>query len=186
MKKYYLIPMTEKDIYLNNKSLGSILASSCPELSQMESERVDILYSVSPKLKMPINVEQKYKQHIIKTKKMYDESLVPYYLIAYGDGKCVKELVTETEITSEYPAALEVRSVSKEEVKEYYTSSNYEAKICKFFNKDSKMDKNLFNYVDTDENDNYEIEGYIDGIIENHDVKGNFIGRVKIKKLIKK
>ena len=48
------------------------------------------------------------------------------------------------------------------------------------------MDKNLFNYVDIDENDNYEIEGYIDGIIENHDVKGNFIGRVKIKKLIKK
>ena len=100
MKKYYLIPLTEEDIYLNGKSLESILDSLYPELLQREIDRINILYSVSPMIEMPTSVKQRYEQHNIETKKMYDEAQVPYYLIAYGNDRCAEEILTKSKITS--------------------------------------------------------------------------------------
>lgn len=181
MKKYYLIPLTEKDIYLNDKSLRSILDSLYPELLQREIDRINILYSVSPLIEMPTSVKQRYEQHNIETKKMYDEAQVPYYLIAYGNDRCAEEILTKSKITSRYPAALGIRSVSKEKAEEYYASSNYETAICRIFNNNDNSYKNSFDFTD-----DYEIEGYIDGIIENQNIKGFFKGKARIKRLIQK
>lgn len=176
MKKYYLIPMTENDIYLNGKSLRSILDSSHPELVQREIDRISILYSESPIIEMPEHLKKEYNDHNVKTKEMFDEAQIPYYLIAYGNDECAKEILTKNEITSKYPAALGIRKVSKEKAIEYYINSDYETKISKYFNNEN-IEKNPFSPTDV-----YEIEGYLEGEFEKQNIAGNFKGKVKIKK----
>jgi len=94
--KFYLIPITERDIFINGVSLKETLKINHTEIS------------------------------------------------------------TNTKTTADYPAALGVRSVSKQKAEEYYYSSNYAGKIQNFIN-DSKIVCELpFGYY-------YDIVGYIDG-----------------------
>lgn len=183
MKKYYLVPIIDSEINLNGKSLRNILGASHPELVQREAERIGILYSVSPIVEMPISVKEKYKQHNVETKKMYEDAKVPYYLIAYGNDKCAEEILTKAKITGKYPAALGVRSVSKEKAEEYYAASNYKEKIYSHLNNGQNISDNNSSFSFTDV---YEIQGYIEGKIGEQDIKGIFNGKVKIKSLIKK
>lgn len=176
MRKYYLIPLTDIDIYLNDISLKKMLAQTQPVLAQRENERIDILYSVSPLIGMPRELKEKYNRHIAETRKMYDEFQIPRFLIAYGtDICCAEEILTKRKIHSDYIAALEVREATFEKVREYYDSTNYREKI-----------KNLFhieNVIDDPFGEFYEVEGYIEGKLSDKDVKGIFKGKIKIKKL---
>jgi len=103
---------------------------------------------------------------------MYDEAQVPCYLIAYGNDRCAKKILTKAKITAEYPAALGVRSVSEEKAEEYYTDCNYEAKIYKYLDVIQEANKNPFPFTNT-----YKFEGYIEGKIGNQD----FNGKLKLK-----
>lgn len=176
MEKYYLIPMTDRDIYIDDKSLCSILKESHPILMDREEERIDILYSTSPLVRMPITEEIRYKKHKEETKKMYHELQVPEYIIAYGNECEAREILTNAEIISRYLAALSIRGVTKEKAKEYYYINNYYEKIVNYFNNLSIINETPFI-------DDYDFEGYIEGEIEGKDIKGNFKGKIKIKKI---
>jgi len=178
MEKYYLIPMTDDDVYLGDKTLKSILDSSNHELVQREKERIDILYSVSPVFKMPEYIKRKYEEYCIETKRIYDKLQVPYYLIAYGNDESAEEIVTKSKITPKYPAALGIRRVSKELAEEYYIIKNYKTKIERYFNCIDNICENYFGF-----NDTYEIEGYIEGKIGEKNVKGIFNGKVRVKRI---
>lgn len=177
MNKYYLIPTTESDIYFNDKSLGNILEEYYPELFRREEERIDILYSTSPLISMPASERRRYNEHNAETKKMFDKKQVPQYLIAYGNDYYAEEILTKIKITSKYPAALSIRSVSKEKVEEYYYSSNYKTKITNYFSNIKIISEIPFN-------DTYDFVGYVDGKIDGHSVTGSFKGKIKAKKLI--
>lgn len=175
-REYYLIPLVDHDIYLNDISLINILKEKYPILAERENKRISILYSVSPLIAMPESVEQKYKVHNIETKIMYQELQVPQYLIAYKIEDCrAKEILTGKEISSRYEAALGIRSVTEEEVKKYYYDTNYEENIKNFF----QIEKVLESPFD----DLNEVEGYLIGKIGTQEVKGNFKGKIRIKKL---
>ena len=174
MKKYYLIPIIEDDIYLDGKPLRNILELLHPELVQREKKRIEILYSIPPIFEMPKIVKDKYEQHNIETKKMYEEAQVLEYLIAYGNDRCAKEIFTNTKIKGKYSAALGIRSVSKEKAMEYYITSNYAEKIHKYFNNIENINNNSVTVTKF-----HNFEGYIEGKIENKDVKGYFKGKIK-------
>lgn len=176
IKSFYLIPITDSSIYLNNKPLRDILESSHPELIRREDERINILYSEG--LDMSESLEEEYEQYVINTKKLYDKMQVPEYLIAYGNDKHAKEIITNSEITAEFSAALGCRRVSIEKAEKYYNDTDYETKIRKYFNYINETNENVLK-----SNNIYEIEGYIEGKIKNKDIQGDFKGKIKIKKL---
>ena len=133
MKKYYLIPVIDDNVYLNEQLLKNILKTSYPKLIRREEKRIDILYSISLVIKMPKAVLKRYHNHNAKTKKIFDKLQIPPYLIAYGDDHFAEEILTGSKIFPKYPTTLGVRSVSTLKAKEYYIESNYEIKIRNYF-----------------------------------------------------
>ena len=176
MKNFYLIPMVIdcNELYIDGQSLKSFLPE---EIIESERKRIRIIYSTDITRKMPETVERKYEQHILETKELYERLQIPFYLIAYGNDRCAREILTERKIKSKYPAALAVRRVSKEEIQEYFVSSNYEKKIYNLFNGIEKKNEVPFEF-----DDEMEVEGYIDGEIKKQKVKGMFKGKIRVKK----
>jgi len=177
--QYYLIPITTTGIYFNGKELYEILKETYPELAQREEERINIIYSACPKIGITEIIKQKYNKHIHETKKIYNEKKVPQYLIAYGNDSCAEEILTKAKIQPKYAAALGVRNATEEEVCEYYHNSNYEINITNYFNNIKIVCKNPFIYT-------YDIDGYIEGNVNGQPIKGNFKGKIKTKKIIKR
>lgn len=174
MKNYYLIPIKDNTIYINNKNLRSILEETYPELIQMEEERINILYSVSPLRPLTQKIKNEYNKHLEKTKKMYEALQIPQFLIIYGNESYAEEIVTKLKISFEYPSALAIRRKSKEEAENYFFNSNYINKINKYSN-------NLQNLFETYFQDDYEFEGYIEGKLDEQEIKGIFKGRIRKK-----
>ena len=112
MYRYYLIPMLEKDISFNGIPLNQILKHKQPILIDREEERIDILYSTSPLVRMPLSEEIRYKKHNDDTKKMYHRLGVPYCIIAYGNEYEAREILTDAKIVPEYKAALGIREIN--------------------------------------------------------------------------
>lgn len=178
MKKFYLIPITKSGIYLNGQSLSDILKITYPELYEMESERIRILYSTSPLLPMPPSEEIRYKEHLEKTKRRYDELQVPQYLIAYGNDAGAKEILSNGIITSRHPAYIGIREANERKVDNYYEDSNYYVKLINYLNSIETINKD-------NNDDTLDITAYIDGYIGKKHIKGNFNGKIKIKELNK-
>ena len=141
MKKYYLIPITEKCIYFKKTRLRDILKENYYDLYRKEIERIEILYSTDPNIDMPKEEKERYEAHLIKTKKLYEDMKIPQKLIAYGDNDCVKEIVTKKKLKSEYDAALGIREASESEVLKYCLESDYYDKVINYFEGFSNTNK---------------------------------------------
>ena len=120
MEKYYLIPVTEYYIYIGDKTLRDILKNRYEELVQKEEERINILYSTSPVVKMPYSVQVKYNKHNEETSKRYEELCVPQYLIAYKKGRRIREISTDTILFAKHSCHFDIREVSKEKALNYF------------------------------------------------------------------
>ncbi len=165
MRKYYLIPLTDRAIYLNEKPLETILKEKFPKLYKREEERIDILYSNGYDSEIP---RERLDRHNEKTKEIYEKMQIPEYIIACGNDKSAKEVITGIKLSGKYPAALGVRKTSKERLEEYYRTSNYSNKII--------------NYINVIRNIN-DVAIFLEGNIDGKPVKGEFIGTIKVKKI---
>lgn len=134
MKRYYLIPIFDENIYLNNKPLGSILQSIYPELIESKTEKNDVLYSYYPDYSMPEHLKMKYIKYLAEMQQLSDEIGIPYYLIAYGNDKKAKEIITRTKIKPRYPNGLSIRSTTIEIANKYYVNNEYEEKVLNLIN----------------------------------------------------
>ena len=182
-REYYLVTLKENDVYLNEVSLRNILEKLYPELAKMEEKRVDLIYSERIGTPMSESLKRKISCHKENTKRMYDKLQVPQFLIAYKTGDLsVKEIFTGKQLTSKYPAILGIKSVSKEKVIEYFKTTNYSEKICKFI----LAVNNFFLTDDHGKNqtiDLSEIEGYIEGEVNNIVIRGRFKGKIRIRNM---
>lgn len=182
-REYYLIPLKENDVYLNEVSLRDILEKIYPELAKMEEKRVDLIYSERIGTPMSESLKRKISCHKETTKRMYDKLQVPQFLIVYKTGDLsVKEIFTGKQLTSKYPAIFGIKNVSKETVIEYFKTTNYSKKMCKFI-----LDVNEYFLTDghgkNQTIDLSEIDGYIEGKVDGIDIKGKFKGKIRIRNL---
>ena len=141
MKRYYLIPITERSIYYKKDKLSDILQKNYYNLYEKELERINILYSTDPCFDMPKKELKRYRAHLIETRKLYEDMKIPQKLIAYGNNNCVKEIVTKKKLKPEYDAALGIREASADEVLKYFLESDYYDKVINYFAKFSNTNK---------------------------------------------
>lgn len=180
--KYYLIPLTDQDIFCDNESLKEILKREFPDLSKKENQRVDIIYSTRYFERIPIN---KLKMHNEETKLIYQRKNIPMYLIAYGNNESeAKEIVSGKKLHCKYPSALGIRETTKNEAEKYFNENDYYNKITNYFkqiykNKLSNMQFNLEPFAET-----YQVEAYLDGKLDGEPFNGEFTGTLKLTKRI--
>lgn len=133
MKKIYLIPVGDQNIYCGDKSLKNILKESYPELFQREEHRLEILRSVHSVHSMSDFMRRRYITYAYETMKLFDRMRVPEYLIAVETEDGVREILTGVELESHFPIALMVRDIGREDVEKYYVKTDYEEKVMNYF-----------------------------------------------------
>lgn len=141
----YLIPITDNAIYIEGVSLFDYLTEFYPELGKLEDERVRIIYS-SPVLhestEQRIIREDRYREHKKKMRQYANSISVPLSLIAIGNSNEVRELITNIKITSEYPSALSIRELTKDERAHFVIPEDYKQKVTNFLSHTSYNPKN--------------------------------------------
>ena len=133
MKKIYLIPVGDQNVYCGDKSLKNILKESYPELFQREEHRLEILRSVHSGHSMSNFMRKRYITYAYETMKLFDRMRVPEYLIAVETEDGVREFLTGVELESYFPIAHTVRDISREDAEKYYVRTDYEEKVENYF-----------------------------------------------------
>lgn len=178
--KYYLIPVVESEILCDGDSLKEMFNEKFSELSERESERVDIIYSTRIDTPIP---EAKLNAHNKKTSQMYAIENVPTYLVAAGDDDFrAREIVTGKWLVAKYPAALGIREASKESAEKYFNTHDYYNRVINYFshiNKDVIKSSNLEEEPFTEV---YEGTAYLNGELDGQQISGKFTGTLKLTK----
>lgn len=177
--KYYLVPVVDNDILLYGEELGKVFQKKFPALYEMESKRIDILYST--RFFMPIP-EVKLKDHNAETRMAYAQSCVPTQLIAKGDDFCAREVVTGRKLTSKYPAALGIREVSKESAEKYFNTHDYFNRVTNYFSYINEGILKSANLEDEPFVEVYEGTAYLNGELDGQQISGKFTGTLKLTK----
>lgn len=154
--RYYLIPVVDSYIGLDNESLKEIFDREFPKLAKREDERVDILYSIDN---------------------------VPTYLVATGiDEFMAREVVTGKKLYSKCAGALGIRETTKEAAENYFINNDYFNKVSNYFEriygekaKNIKLDSEPFA-------ETYEGVAYLDGEIDGKPFSGKFTGTLRLSK----
>lgn len=177
--KYYLVPVVDNDILLYGEELGKVFQKKFPALYEMESKRIEILYSTRYFMPIPY---VKLQDHNAETRSSYAKSCVPTHLIAKGDDFCAREIVTGRKLCPKYPAALGIREVSKEEAENYFECNNYYKRVTNYFTHLYGESMNLIALDDEPFAETYEGSFYLDGELDGKPFKGTFSGSLKLKK----
>lgn len=180
--KYYLIPLVDSDIYYHGESLKDILRESFPLLAKREEQRVDILYSTRIFDSIP---KKELDAHNYETKLMYQKENIPMYLIAYGDELKAHEIVSGEVLSVKYPAALEIRKVTKDDAEKYFKENDYFNKISNYFRLLYIEDLSNAEFNEEPFSEECEVEAYLNGQLNNKPFNGKFIGTLKLTKKIR-
>lgn len=167
--KYYLIPIVEENIKLEGKSLYDIAKEYYPRFMELESQRVNLIYSTRMWKEMP---HEKLDQHHEKTTMEYRKAGLPKYLVAVGNDHDAREIFSGLSLVSDYDAALGIRSVSKEEAAKYMEESHYVDNVVKYL-AGIKVD------VKKEETECiYDGVVYLDGELDGEPYNGRFKGKI--------
>ena len=136
MHKYYKIPLTERLVTVNNRSLFQILQEHYPDLYERERGRVELTYggdnpgAITPQLECEI---EKYNK---ETANLYKAMGVPSHIIAYQvDDGSISEYCTGASLESHgYYTFFKNREVSQAEAYQLLDEeNNYSAVVSKMF-----------------------------------------------------
>lgn len=127
MQKYYIIPVTDDTVLVDNKSLREILVETNPELYERDIERTNILKNT-----LPDSQKQILHKHDRKTIAMYVKKEIPTHIIAYGNDDYAFEMITNRKITGKYPSSLSIREIPKERAELHFYKTYYGMKIANF------------------------------------------------------
>ncbi len=176
--RYYLIPVVDSYIGLDNESLKEIFDREFPKLAKREDERVDILYSTRYYEPIP---KTKLENHNAETRRLYSIDNVPTYLVATGiDEFMAREVVTGKKLYSKCAGALGIRETTKEAAENYFINNDYFNKVSNYFEriygekaKNIKLDSEPFA-------ETYEGVAYLDGEIDGKPFSGKFTGTLRL------
>ena len=180
MKKttnYYLVRIQDDAVYYKGKKLIELLREQLPHLYKRELERIEIIYSGGMS---KLFDEEELDKHNEGTKGIYNISLIPYYLACIGNGTIVTELATGEILTSEYPEALGIRKVSKEEFIKFIHQGNYSLKAKNYF-KEITKEKEPEKVIEGTE-DVYNGTAYLSGKLNGELYEGTFTGSLRLKR----
>lgn len=142
-KKYYLIPIFDKCIFIKDSdsnyiSLYWYTKKYYSKLTKLEEERIGVLYSGN--CNRPLTSLQKSKISMIqsKQKQKSDELGIPLFILAVGNNKKVYELITKEPIISKMSGDISIREVSRDVFEKKYDTS-YDSRIQKFINRKNFM-----------------------------------------------
>lgn len=167
--KYYLIPIVDDNIKLEGKELRDIAREYYPLFAELESQRVNLIYSTRMWEEMP---HEKLKKFHEMTMEEYKKASLPTCLVAVGNDHEACEIFSGLSLVSDYDAALGVRSVSKDEAAKYMEEAHYVDKVVNYL-AGIKVD------VKKEETECiYDGVVYLDGELNGEPYSGRFKGKI--------
>ena len=121
MKKFYKIPVTERIVHINNKSLLKILKEKYPNLYDRENLRIELTYGHTEPGIMTPQLETLINNHNKETSLLYEKMGVPQFIIATKEeSEEPKELATGLLLeTKAVRGFFNMREISQEDAKLY-------------------------------------------------------------------
>lgn len=138
MKKYYKIPMTERIVSINGKSLFNTLQDNYPDLYNRELGRVELTYGGPEPGIMTPQLEREVDEYNAETARLYQAMGVPSHIIGVkNDEGEVFEYVTGLPLeTRGYTSMFSGRGVSQLEAYNYLDNQiNYSEVVTEMFPK---------------------------------------------------
>lgn len=137
MNKYYKIPMTERIVSLNKKTLFQTLQENYPELAKREKGRVELTYGGNEPGAMTPQLEETVRKYNAETANVYRQMGVPSHIIGFQkeEGGIV-EYITGVPIETSYgsTSVLTGREISQKEATQFLTEeSNYYDTVSNLF-----------------------------------------------------
>lgn len=128
-KKYYIISTVDKNIYMNRKiSLYDYTDYYFPKLTEMDVRGNFIRNNVGV-----IYDKYEYDDYKRKIIKFYKKLNLPAFLIAVGNDKCAKEIMSGIKLYGNSKEVLKRNQVDPECLADY-SFEQYEQNIQNFFN----------------------------------------------------
>ena len=131
MAKYYLVPVTARDIKINGKTFFEMLENIDEKLYKRELRRVQITY------------ENPLCKHFQESG-LIDEFNNITKLIIKEDDYGLFEFVSEKEIQCDNPLYLKVYEANIDDIKECMNNSSYDDKVLRFIKLGLKNKKTFF------------------------------------------
>lgn len=125
MKKYYKIPLTERLVYVGEKSLYQILQDNYQELYNREVGRIELIYGDHKSRVMTSTLQEKIDAYNTETKKLYKTMNVPTHIIGFDNNGDLVEYATKTPLNCcSKETFLHCRQVSQLEAYEYLNNQD--------------------------------------------------------------
>lgn len=142
MKKYYLVPVTTRNIKINGKTLFEMLEKVDKKLYERELKRINITYE-NPicKYYQESGLIEKFNNN---TRILYNIRRVPEKLIIVEDDNRKYEFFSEENIECDNDLYLKTFRVSPMVIKKCIESYLYDKCVLKFIKKGSKKEKSFF------------------------------------------
>ena len=142
MAKYYLVPVTARDIKINGKTFFEMLENIDEKLYKRELRRVQITYE-NPLCKH-FQESGLIDEFNNITKLIYRKKRIPEKLIIKEDDYGLFEFVSEKEIQCDNPLYLKVYEANIDDIKECMNNSSYDDKVLRFIKLGLKNKKTFF------------------------------------------
>ena len=143
MSKYYLVPVTSRNIKIGNKTLFDILKVVDSRLYSRELTRIRLTYD-HPESKI-LNDSGYIKEYNEVSSMIYKDRVLPEKIILKSDKSGLHELYSGLEVVCDNETFLSVFQVDAFTVKNIISNDfSYQEKIDNFFRKNKKKKKFLF------------------------------------------
>ena len=148
MNKYYLIPVTTREISIDGNVLFDMLGNVDNELYVRELQRVNLTYE-NPLCKY-LQESGYIDRFNSKTKMLYKKKKIPEKLLIVRNDNKIYEFFSEKEIECESDAYLEAFRVKSMDVKKCIGNGNlYAKRVLKFIKLGNKKKKVFFKRKDS-------------------------------------
>ena len=142
MSKYYLVPVTTRDIKIKGKTLFEMLHRVDRELYNREIRRVEMTYE-NPVCKY-LQEAGLIDEYNNVTSLMYQSKGIPEKIIIKKDEKGIYEFFSEEEIECDNDNYLEVFRINPTDVKKFVENYSYDRNVLRFIKKGSRKRKMFF------------------------------------------
>lgn len=148
MAKYYIVPVTSRNIKIYNLTLFELLENVDTELANRENTRIELTYERKDCYSLQksgfINLFNE------NTSNLYRERGVPEKLILKDNNGKITEFFTDIEVKCDNKSNLDMCRVKAEVVQKFLSSNfDYHNKVEKFLRKSKKKAKRILKRKDS-------------------------------------
>lgn len=142
MIKYYLVPVTSRNIKIRDLSLFELLESIDNELADRENTRINLTYEREDCYMLEKSgYINSYNEN---TSNLYRERRIPESLILKDDSTKVTEFFTGTEVDYDNKSELDMYRVKADVIQDFLTNNfDYQYKVEKFINNSKRNVKSF-------------------------------------------